>query len=97
MTRRDEDVCGGRERRQSGFTIGACFADRAQDGENQRVGFPHHDGVGEGREGQRVREGEWTAGEDQRVVRPTVGAKRRDSGGFEQADDAGELELVGDR
>jgi hypothetical protein len=61
----------------------------------QLLGLAGQEDVDEREQAAGVREGERAAGDDDRVVRAAVRGEHRDAGALEQADDAGELELVG--
>ena len=69
----------------------------AQHLDGDHLGLADDDRVAERRERQRVRERERAAGEHERMpARVALLAQRRDRRGLEHADEAGDLDLVGD-
>ena len=77
--------------------LAVAGAERLDQRDHELLGLPHEDHVAERRERDRIREGERTAGDDQRVRVVPLGGEQGDVGEPEALEEPWDLELVGDR
>ncbi len=95
VARGDEHVGDGGESVELRLAGGPGLR-RVDDLDHASLGLPHDDGVDEGAQRRRVREGERAPRDDERMASVPVPPARRESRRLEHADDAGDLELVRD-
>ena len=97
VARRDPESGQRLERVAQALAVVVALGGRLEHRSDQPLGLAHRDDVAKRGEGNRVGEGERTAGDDQRVAGAAVIGERRDPGALETLDQPGDLELVGHR